>query len=454
LSISAIKVSELEGHRRFDAEYYQPNYLELIHDLEKAHSRSLSEIAKIQKRKFEPISGRKFNYIEISEVNTETGRVNAIEILGEEAPSRAQHIVQAGDVIISSVRPNRNAVALITKNLSEFVCSSGFVVLRPRNVPAEFLFITLKTSFVRTLLNRQTTATMYPAVSETDLIDTPVIIPSDKIIGLIVGKVQKATQLQNNADNLFTEAEQLLSAELGLDRLDLSEGLFNVRQVSEVLNASRMDAEFYQEKYYRLEIAIKEHKYPHKPLSKLIEPIINGFDFREFTEEGTPYIRVGDVRNGRIDFDNAAKIPIKRDEVQKDVGIRIGDVLFTRKGTFGNAAVVREGQEQAIISSEIMLLRLQKHLETPILADYLALFLNSKYGYQQVTRKVHGVAYYSISQPDLAQVWVIAPPMNIQERLAGKIQASSEAEKNAKHLLSEAKSEVERLIEGKNRDLE
>jgi type I restriction enzyme M protein len=260
--------------------------------------------------------------------------------------------------------------------------------------------------------------------------------------------IKQSLQQKRDSVNLYAEAERLLAAELGLNRLDLSESLFNVRRVSDVFNSKRLDAEFYQEKYYRLEDVITHHKYSSKTLSKLIEPIKNGFDFREFTKEGTPYIRVGDVRKGRIDFDNAAKIPVNSEEVQKDVGIKVGDVLFTRKGTFGNAAVVRKGQVQAIISSEIMLLRLQKHIETPILPDYLALFLNSEFGYQQVIRKVQCVAYYSISQPDLAQVWVIAPPMDIQERLAGIIQASLEAEKDAKRLLAEAKSEVERLIEG------
>ena len=134
-------------------------------------------------------------------------------------------------------------------------------------------------------------------------------------------------------------------------------------------------------------------------------------------------------------------------DVQKDVGLQIGDILFTRKGTYGNVAVVRQGQEQAIISSEIMLLRLRKNLDWPILPDYLALFLNSSLGYQQVERRVHGVAYYSISQPDLAEVQIVIPPVSLQKRLAEKVQLSLAAEQDAKRLLAEAKTHVERMIE-------
>lgn len=352
------------------------------------------------------------------------------------------------DDVLLSVIGTVGSVSLVTDKYDFLTGSCKIVILRADKVNPYFLAAYLMSDIGQGQIQRRVRGAVQQGLILPDLKVIPVPTVSDEHATKVGSLIKQSLQQKRDSVNLYAEAERLLAAELGLNRLDLSESLFNVRRVSDVFNSKRLDAEFYQEKYYRLEDVITHHKYSSKTLSKLIEPIKNGFDFREFTKEGTPYIRVGDVRKGRIDFDNAAKIPVNSEEVQKDVGIKVGDVLFTRKGTFGNAAVVRKGQVQAIISSEIMLLRLQKHIETPILPDYLALFLNSEFGYQQVTRKVHGVAYYSISQPDLAQVWVIAPPMDIQERLAGIIQASLEAEKDAKRLLAEAKSEVERLIEG------
>jgi len=438
----------LQGFTRIDSEFYQPHYLDLIASLEKAQAKPLSEIADVVKRKFEPVSGKTFKYIEISEVDTQSGLINAVETNGEEAPSRAQYVVQSGDVIISSVRPNRNAVALISREHHGFVCSSGFVVLRPKSVSSEFLFASLKAEYVRILLDRQTTATMYPAVSEVDLIEVPLIVPAKSVISRMEEKVRKAKQLEADSEKLYLDAENLLASELGLDKLDLSESLFNVRNVSDVINAARADAEYFQEKYYRLENFIANNKFPYKTLGELIEPVKNGFDYREFTDEGTPYIRVGDVRNGRIDTENSVKIPFEYDEIDKDVKLKIGDVLFTRKGTFGQAAVVRDRQEKSIISSEIMLLRMKKEFSKDILPDYLALYFNSNFGYQQVIRRVHGVAYYSISQPDLAQILILIPKIPVQEKITEKILSSLDAEKEAKRLLAEAKSAVEGMIEG------
>ena len=73
-----------------------------------------------------------FDYLEISNVNYH-GVLDpqAIERLRyENAPSRARRRVQQGNTIVSSVRPNLQAVAFINDSLSSFVCSTGFNVVR------------------------------------------------------------------------------------------------------------------------------------------------------------------------------------------------------------------------------------------------------------------------------------------------------------------------------------
>lgn len=77
-----------------------------------------------------------FDYLEISNVNY-YGIVdpNDIERLRfEDAPSRARRCVLQSDTLISSVRPNLQAAAFIHDALSDFVCSTGFNVVRPSAV--------------------------------------------------------------------------------------------------------------------------------------------------------------------------------------------------------------------------------------------------------------------------------------------------------------------------------
>ncbi|WP_052277369.1 restriction endonuclease subunit S [Microcystis panniformis] len=250
------------------------------------------------------------------------------------------------------------------------------------------------------------------------------------------------------AKKIYQQAEDLLLTELGLKDWKPTEESIAVKSFSEsFLSSGRLDAEYYQPKFYQVEEAIQSCSFHSQRLGSLIEPIQNGFDYREYTEEGTPYIRVGDVKNGQINFESAVKIPMTISDIDKPVGLKTGDILFTRKGSFGNSAVVTELELNAIISSEIMLLRLTSVFKQEILPEYVSLFLNSKFGYLQVERRVHGVAYYSISQPDLANLLIPMLPISQQQKIVEKIKLSFVLKQKSKQLLEIAKIGVEKAIE-------
>jgi type I restriction enzyme M protein len=65
----------------------------------------------------------------------------------------------------------------------------------------------------------------------------------------------------------------------------------------------------------------------------------------------------------------------------------------------------------------------------------------------QVERRVHGVAYYSISQPDLANLLIPILPKPHQQKIVDKIKSSFSLKQKSKQLLEIAKTGVERAIE-------
>ena len=260
--------------------------------------------------------------------------------------------------------------------------------------------------------------------------------------------VKTAHTLKSRSSNFYQQAEDWLLSELGLKDWQPTEESVAVKSFAEsFLSSDRLDAEYYQPKYDQTEKAIKDCGFPFQKLGSLIEPIQNGFDFREYIEEGTPYVRVGDVKNGQINIESAVKIPLSIADIDKPVGLQVGDILFTRKGSFGNSAVVTELEVNGIISSEIMLVRLTSASRQEILPEYVSLFLNSKFGYLQVERRVHGVAYYSISQSDLANLLIPILPKSQQQKIVEKIKSSFSLKQESKHLLEIAKTGVERAIE-------
>ena len=71
-------------------------------------------------------------YIDIAAVDKDLKKiVEPTLCLGAEAPSRARQLVQTNDVLVSTVRPNLNSVAVVTEEFSGATASTGYTVLRP-----------------------------------------------------------------------------------------------------------------------------------------------------------------------------------------------------------------------------------------------------------------------------------------------------------------------------------
>lgn len=120
-----------------------------------------------------------FNYVDIASVDNETKCIIANKrIVGAEAPSRARKVIRSGDVLVSTVRPNLNAVALVPDGLDNQICSTGFSVLRPsEKVLSSYLFAFVCTSAFVDYLVAKTTGANYPAVNDGVVKDVPVPVP-------------------------------------------------------------------------------------------------------------------------------------------------------------------------------------------------------------------------------------------------------------------------------------
>ena len=109
------------------------------------------------------------DYIDISSVDNETKKVTGYQtLLFEEAPSRARKTVKKGSILVSTVRPNLNAVAMLeedTPNIS--VASTGFCVLDSKeNVDNRFILNFCKSKTFINAMVAQATGASYPAVSD------------------------------------------------------------------------------------------------------------------------------------------------------------------------------------------------------------------------------------------------------------------------------------------------
>jgi type I restriction enzyme S subunit len=353
--------------------------------------------------------------------------------------------VNQGDIVLTK-GGSIARVGLITKKAA---ISRDLIFINSSQLAEQdyiFLFLYFQTHFFNTLLVRSSSQSVQPHLTILQVRNLDLFKASNEFKQNLLAITKLAFAKREESKTLYTQAESLLLQELGLDNWQPPKEAVAIKNFSASFGATgRLDAEYYQPKYEQALIALHQSGYPVKQLGLLIEPIRNGFDFREFTEEGTPYIRVGDIKRGQIEIDNAVKIPLVQENLKKSsIKLKIDDILFTRKGSFGNVAVVTDKEIHTIISSEIMLLRL---ISDSLLPEYLTLFLNSQFGYLQIEQRVHGIAYYSISQEDLAEIEIVILPISKQKRIVKKIHSSFILKEESKILLETAKQAVELAIE-------
>ncbi|MBE9080197.1 N-6 DNA methylase [Romeria aff. gracilis LEGE 07310] len=190
---------------RLDAEYYQPKQQKVMAIMRQS-GLCIGDVVTLAKRKFQPEKEGSFNYIEIGNLSGE-GFANSEVVAMEEAPSRAQWIVETNDVITSAVRPIRRLSALIEPEQNNYICSSGFAVLKPTQIEPEVLLVYLRSPIVYEILDLHTTASMYPAISTEDLLNIPITLPKETTRQKIAEKVRESRKAREQSKQLLEIAK-------------------------------------------------------------------------------------------------------------------------------------------------------------------------------------------------------------------------------------------------------
>ncbi|MEO6788730.1 MAG: N-6 DNA methylase [Chthoniobacteraceae bacterium] len=127
---------------------------------------------------------QQFSYIEISDIDAKTCAVYANTVETHATPSRARKMVRAGDVLVSTVRPERGAVGVVPAQLDKSICTTGLAVLRPRGIDPLILAMLLKTDFVLAQVMRNNVGIAYPAINEACLLEVLLPIRRSELSGI------------------------------------------------------------------------------------------------------------------------------------------------------------------------------------------------------------------------------------------------------------------------------
>lgn len=197
---------------RLDAEYYQPKYEDYefyIINNSKGYTTVGNEYNLVKSSsKREKLA---YNYIEISDVNVSDGAASFNRIEIEELPANAKQEVKRGDLLISKVRPNRGAVAIIDFDDTDLIVSGAFTVLREK-VNSEFsnetLKVLLRTKMYRDWLLKFNVGTQYPVIRDEDILSLPIPKIERETQIKIAALVQQSFALKAESEKLLELAKR------------------------------------------------------------------------------------------------------------------------------------------------------------------------------------------------------------------------------------------------------
>lgn len=206
-----------DGFRqRFDANFHTPQFRKIDRMLERHGAERLGTIATLSEERADPRrSGEThFRYIEIGSVSAESGEASAVETPSGEAPSRARMVVHDGDIIVSLTRPHRGSIAVIDESLDGAIASTGFAVVtdfEQHGVDVSYFWAYLRTLLARLQMLQRSSGGNYPAITEDELRNILVPVPSPKIQQTIAAEVARrraeARRLRAEADRLWEQAK-------------------------------------------------------------------------------------------------------------------------------------------------------------------------------------------------------------------------------------------------------
>ena len=154
-------------------------------------------------------------YIDIAAVDKDLKKiVEPTLCLGAEAPSRARQLVQTNDVLVSTVRPNLNSVAVVTEEFNGATASTGYTVLRPlpEILDTQYLFHWVKTNHFINEMIKLATGQSYPAVSDKIILNSKIPLPPLAEQRRIASILDQADELRQKRQQAIEKLDQLLQA--------------------------------------------------------------------------------------------------------------------------------------------------------------------------------------------------------------------------------------------------
>lgn len=452
-NISVINSDELEGTTRIDAEYYQPEYLNIERYLLNTTNYKLWK--DINGKFVTGPFGSSFNvenYVSYTPYRYIRGKdVKDFFLLDDDnvyIPEKdferlKKYALYEGDILISVVGTLGNAV-IVDKNNIPAVFSCKSTAFRTNALNPFFLIAYLNCLFGKKLLQRKVRGAVQTGLNIDDLRLLPIYLPNTESQNKIAKFVIDAKNNLEQSKVLYSKAEALFLEELGIKDIDLShEPCYEVNS-TDTITANRIDAEYYQPKYERVIEAIKNCRFGWCNLDDKIKDITDKYDPTKEPKKEFRYIELSNINPSIGVIDGYSELKGKDLPSRARMLIKEGDVIISSvEGSIDKAALVDNTHDGCIASTGFFVFRAKENT----LPEYVLTLCKSALIQKQLEKLSSGTILTAVPKNLVQSIIIPNIPKEAQTEIANLIRQSHSARRQAKELLEKAKQKVEEMIE-------
>jgi restriction endonuclease S subunit len=322
-----------------------------------------------------------FNYIDISCVENESGKfLGANRILTNDAPSRARRSVKNGDILLSTVRPNLKAFAIIQQVPERAIASTGFAVLRvrPERLLPEFLIRMLRDEKSINQMVGMMGKGSYPSINQTDVESIQVPVPPMELQKEIVSEIDGYQRVIDGARAVLDN--------------------------------------------YSPHIPIHPD-WPMTDLGEICEAILTGpfgtaLHQSDYVADGIPVINPQNIVDWKIITSEVKMVSSETRDRLKEFTIRENDIVIGRRGEMGRCAVATSEMNGWLCGTGCFVIRLKPECDVRFAFFQIASTKVKAYLEEQAV----GVTMKNLNQSILSAIQIPLPPLKTQQAIVSEIE--------------------------------
>ena len=348
------------------------------------------------------------------------------------------------DVLVCIVGASTGTISVVTSNPTPCTgsCKIGIVRRRPGGLVDPYLLAAfLLGKFGQYQIDRHSRGTAQGGLILKDIFKLLIPVLPDTEQQLIRAQIGDALLLNARSLVLYVEAQQLLEAELGLDKLMFANPVeyaarFTNVSLSETFSAGRVDAQCFAPDAVFYERWLTTHARCER-LGKSLQSIAKGRQQTEMPNGSTDYCSIKHI-SGR-ELVEASKCSPPADTPLA----RLDDLLLAITGaTIGKIGIVKR-YERLAFSGDLLCLRLTNVIDP----HYLLLALDHRLGQVQFNRWITGSTNGHLAPKDVARVLVPRLKGEAETKIGELVRNSLSKRRESEQLLERAKARVEQFVE-------